>query len=198
MLDSTIVALGWAVSNYLIGGVAPQAAGNENMTAAPSGTFRTKQGLLNIAANKQEQFELLATIIGRSDLVKDPRFAERESRKRNRSELNDAINAALQSRTSVEWEEALATAGVPAARIFSVPEALEHPQVRHRRLVQDLDVMTHGHQTTKVVRAGFRLSDCEPTARRAPPTLGEHTVEILTSLGVDSAAIAELRVRQVV
>src|SRR6185503_2315570 len=78
MLDSAIVSLGWVVSNYLIADVIPRAIGNENFTAAPSGTFRTGRGLLNIAANKQEQFEALAQALGREDLVADPRFAERE------------------------------------------------------------------------------------------------------------------------
>jgi len=68
MLESTLVAMGWQVSNWLIAGVRPQPLGNENMTASPSGTFRTGDGLLNIAANKQEQFETLCALIGRSRL----------------------------------------------------------------------------------------------------------------------------------
>ena len=95
MLESTLVAMGWAVSNWLIAGVRPQPMGNENMTASPSGTFRTGDGLLNIAANKQEQFETLCRLIGREELVDDPRFAEREDRKRHRFELNAEIETAL-------------------------------------------------------------------------------------------------------
>ena len=68
MLEGMLSALGWPVSNWLTAGVEPRPAGNENMTAAPSGTFRTGDGLLNIAANKQEQFEALARLIGRPDL----------------------------------------------------------------------------------------------------------------------------------
>ncbi len=65
MLEASLVAMGWAVSNWLIAGVPPEPMGNENMTASPSGTFRTGDGLLNIAANKQEQFETLCELIGR-------------------------------------------------------------------------------------------------------------------------------------
>ena len=82
MLECTLSALGWPVSNYLTAGVEPRPMGNENMTAAPSGAFRTGDGLLNIAANKQEQFEALCRLIGRPELADDPRFAEREARKR--------------------------------------------------------------------------------------------------------------------
>ena len=73
MLKSTLVAMGWAVSNWLIAGVKPEPLGNENMTASPSGTFKTGKGLLNIAANKQEQFEILCEVIGRKELVINPR-----------------------------------------------------------------------------------------------------------------------------
>src|SRR2546426_246447 len=94
MLESSLVAMGWAVSNWLIAGVRPQPMGNENMTASPSGMLRTGGGLLNIAANKQEQFETLCGLIGCKDLVNDSRFAGREDRKRNRFELKAEIETA--------------------------------------------------------------------------------------------------------
>ena len=75
MLESSLVTMGWQVSNWLIAGVEPQALGNENMTAAPSGTFETGDGLLNIAANKQQQFVALTKLIGRPELASDERFA---------------------------------------------------------------------------------------------------------------------------
>ena len=68
MLESTLVTMGWAVSNWLIAGVRPEPLGNENVTASPSGTFKTGDGLLNIAANQQEQFEKLCELIGRKEL----------------------------------------------------------------------------------------------------------------------------------
>src|SRR5258708_26368287 len=88
MLESTRVAMGWVVSNWLIAGVRPQPLGNENMTASPSGAFRTGDGLLNIAANQQQQFETLCGLIGPSELAGDPRFAGREDRKRHRAALS--------------------------------------------------------------------------------------------------------------
>src|SRR5215218_3945252 len=91
MLEASLVAMGWAVSNWLIAGVRPEPMGNENMTASPSGTFRTGAGLLNIAANQQQQFEALCALIGRPELVTDLRFATREDRKRHRYELNTEI-----------------------------------------------------------------------------------------------------------
>lgn len=105
MLECTLSALGWPVSNYLTAGVEPQPMGNENMTAAPSGAFRTGAGLLNIAANKQEQFVTLCELIGRPELASEPRFAERETRKRNRAALKLLIEEALAGAPAAAWEE---------------------------------------------------------------------------------------------
>src|SRR5215475_8467071 len=124
MLESSLVAMGWAVSNWLIAGVKPAPMGNENMTASPSGTFRTGAGPLNIAANKQEQFETLCRLIGRPELVTDPRFAGREDRKRRRFELNAEIEQALAARPAQEWSALLNKNGVPAGEVLDVPAVL--------------------------------------------------------------------------
>ena len=87
MLDSALASMGWVISNCLIAGQKPVPMGNDNFTAAPSGAFKTGNGLLNIAANKQEQFEALAKVIGREDLIGDTRFADREDRRRHRRGL---------------------------------------------------------------------------------------------------------------
>src|SRR5262249_5453266 len=121
MLESALVAMGWAVSNWLIAGVAPQPMGNENMTASPSGTFRTGDGPLNIAANKQEQFETLCRLIGRDDLVTDRRFADREDRKTNRAALTSEIERALATHPAREWSRLLNANGVPAGEVLEVP-----------------------------------------------------------------------------
>src|SRR4051812_11565446 len=100
MLDSTLATMGWVVSNHLIAGQDPVPMGNDNFTAAPSGTFRAGDGLLNIAANKQEQFVALMKLIHREKLIEDPRFAHREDRKRHRAELTREVEAALGQRSA--------------------------------------------------------------------------------------------------
>ena len=113
MLEAAISAMGWPVSNYLVAGVTPEPMGNQNATAAPSGAFDAADGPLNIAANRQEQFETLCREVGLPQLIDDPRFAEREARKTNREELNAELNAALRGRTALEWEQLLTAQGVP-------------------------------------------------------------------------------------
>jgi crotonobetainyl-CoA:carnitine CoA-transferase CaiB-like acyl-CoA transferase len=174
MLEASLSAMGWTASNYLVSGVAPEPMGDQNATAAPSGTFDTADGPLNIAANRQEQFEALCRLVGRSDLVTDHRFADREARKENRGALNQEINAALRTRPAVEWEEVLSAAGVPAARILTVPQAVDLDQLRHRQFLTELPFPTDSERTLRVSGNGV-LVDGQPLRPESPPPLlGEH------------------------
>ncbi|HZW21448.1 CaiB/BaiF CoA-transferase family protein [Noviherbaspirillum sp.] len=193
MLDATIVTMGWVVSNYLVAGQVPRPYGNDNFTAAPSGAFRTKDGLLNIAANKQEQFAALARLIGREDLVADPRFSGRESRKQHRAALTAEIEHGLAEKSAEEWEALLNRAGVPAGRVLSVPEALSHPQVRHRELLHRFEEVPGVDRPVTLARAGFRIAGAAPDAGTPPPQLGEHTDALLQELGYSGDQIEALK-----
>jgi len=179
MLESMLSALGWPVSNWLIAGVEPHPAGNENLTAAPSGTFRTGDGLLNIAANKQEQFEALARLVGRPDLAADPRFAEREARKANRAALATEIEAALAADGAVAWEGRLNAAGVPAGRVLTIPEVLTEPQVTSRGLLHRFEDVPGTDRPLTVLRGGFLVDGVVPAPVSPPPRLGAHQTEVL-------------------
>jgi len=175
MLEAAISAMGWTVSNYLVSGVVPEPMGDQNATAAPSGTFHAADGPLNIAANEQRHFETLCEVVGRPALRNDPRFAERESRKLHRDELNAKLNEALHTRTAVEWEKLLLAAGVPAARIVSVPEAVRLDQLAHRRFFTDLPFPDGSDRVLRVSGSGV-LHNGEPLRpSSSPPLLGEHT-----------------------
>ena len=193
MLGVALTAMGWAVSNYLIAGVEPQPQGNDNFTAAPSGAFKAKDGLINIAANKQEQFEALVAAVGRPELATDPRFAQRESRKHHRRALTLELEAALADRSCAEWESVFNKIGVPAGCVLSVPQALALPQVAHRELLKTFDEVPGVDRPITVARSGFKLSGGDPDVADPPPQLGQDTDEVLSAAGYGAADIAALR-----
>jgi len=195
MLESTLASMGWVVSNYLNAGVEPIPMGNENFTAAPSGAFRTANGLLNIAANEDPQYEKLCDVIGRPELKTDARFAERETRRRNRLAINQEIAPELMKRSAAEWEQALIEAGVPAGRVLSVPEILGHPHLSGRNFVSEFEGAT-GKQI--VTRGGFLFSDDQASPRGPAPSLSEHTDAWLGKLGYDAEKIQNLRKKHVI
>jgi CoA:oxalate CoA-transferase len=198
MLESTLVTMGWAVSNWLIAGIPPEPLGNENMTASPSGTFKTGAGLLNVAANQQEQFEKLCELIGRKELSRDPRFADREDRKKFRPELKAEIEVALATKPAKEWSMLLNQHGVPAGEVLSIPEVLNHPQIASRKLVKKFPSAPGIEREIALVRSGFRLMSGEPQPAAPPPALGADTEKILEELGYDRAAIAKLKNQHVI
>lgn len=195
MLEATLATMGWVVSNYLNAGVTPTPMGNENFTAAPSGTFRTGDGLLNIAANETKQFVTLCRLLGRPELADDPRFAERQQRKQHRAALNAELEQALAAHDAATWERLLVEAGVPAGRVMSVPEILAHPHLSERRFIRELQVAdaAAGSAPQRVTRAGFRISDGDAAPQTPAPTLSQHTHTQLAALGYSAAEIAELQ-----
>ncbi|GIE88599.1 CaiB/BaiF CoA transferase family protein [Actinoplanes regularis] len=180
MLEASLSAMGWAVSNYVVSGVEPEPMGDQNATAAPSGTFTALDGPLNIAANRQEQFETLCRLVGREELITHPRFAGRESRKAHRSELNELLNAALSARPAAEWERVLSAAGVPAARILTVAQAVAGEQVAQRDFFAELPfpAALNREDTLRVMGSGVLFDGEQPAPVTGPPALGEHNDEL--------------------
>jgi crotonobetainyl-CoA:carnitine CoA-transferase CaiB-like acyl-CoA transferase len=178
MLEASISAMGWAVSNYLVSGVVPEPLGDQNATAAPSGTFHAEDGPLNISANRQEQFETLCRLLDRTDLLADSRFADREARKHHREELNHELNLALRGRTALEWEQVLPAAGVPAARILTVPQAVDSSQLAHRGFFTDLPFPDAPGRMLRVSGNGVLFNGIPLKPGTAPPQLGEHNAQL--------------------
>lgn len=166
--------------------------GNENRTSAPSGTFETADGKLNIAANKQQQFEILCKALGRDELLDDARFRTREDRKRHRAELRSELERTLRTQSARHWDEVLLPTGVPAAPVVSVPEALESDQVAHRRLVSTLPSPACDGGEVHLLGSATHVDGRSVAPASPPPTLGEHTRQVLTDLGYNEAQIEQM------
>jgi crotonobetainyl-CoA:carnitine CoA-transferase CaiB-like acyl-CoA transferase len=193
MLEAVMATMGWAVSNHLIAGIDPAPMGNDNVTASPSGAFRTGDGLLNIAANKQEQFEAVCRVVGHEEWIADVRFAERQARLRHRSELKFLLEQALSARSAEAWWALFTAAGVPAGPVYTVPQALQHPQVAQRGIVATFEDAPGVGSDIRVLRTGFKIDGQAPAVSTPPPTLGQHTDALLAELGYSHDQIDALR-----
>ena len=194
MLDATLSTMpAWLNSAYLNAGKAPFPLGNDNPASSPSGTFRTGAGLLNIVCNDNKQFYSLCDAVDRSQLKADPRFTERPARVKNRRELKTLLEEALKPKSAREWDHALTAAHVPVGLILTLPEILDHPQTESRKLIKRFKNPTDAERDVAVTRLGFGLSDGQPDTDLPPPRLGQHTDEVLSSIGYSVKEIAEFR-----
>ncbi|WP_417823694.1 CaiB/BaiF CoA transferase family protein [Thalassospira lucentensis] len=193
MLESVVATMGWVVSNFLIAGQQPTANGNDNSTSSPSGAFRTADGQINIAANKQEQFEAVCDVLELDTLKADPRFLTRSDRLSNRKELAGLLERVLQTGRTDDWVLAFNAVGVPAGAVLTVPQALSLPQIADRGMIADFASVPGVERDIRVLRTGMKLNGEAPSVDAPPPVLGQDNETILAGLGLSADEIKTLK-----
>lgn len=193
LLDGSVSWLTYVAAGYFATGTRPPRYGSAHPTIAPYQGFATKDGDLMLAVGNDAIWRRFAPVAGLDELVDDPRFATNPQRVSHRDELLPLVAAAMTSRTSAQWIELLDAAGVPVGPIQTVDEVMTDPQVLARGMVGEVEHPTAG--TLRTVNCPVRLTATPPQVRTAPPTLGQHTDEVLAELGLDRARIGELRAR---
>lgn len=191
MLDSVISSMGWVVSNYLNANIIPKPLGNENFTASPSGTFKTKNGLINIAANRQSHFENVCRATNLAKLIKKDKFSKREQRLKNRDELKKIIEEKLKKQTTIYWVNKLNKLNVPCGPILTVPQILKHRQIKNRDIFSTFKIKDY--PKFKLLKTSMRINNKIKGVKLPPPKLGQNTNSIMKMLGYSISEIKRLK-----
>jgi formyl-CoA transferase len=197
LLDASAALLTNVASNYLVGGEVPCRLGNAHPNIAPYEAFLARDRWFALAAANQRQWAILCSVIGRSDLKDDPRFATNEARVANRSALLEALAEVFAERDADDWLAELRESGLPCGPINTVADVFAHPQAEARGLQLAAEHPTAG--SVRTTGFPYELSKTPAEVHRAPPLLGEHTGEVLTELlGYSATEVADLKERGVV
>ena len=181
LLDVQVSWLANVASNYLVGGRVPQRLGTAHPNTVPYQVFPTADGFIIIAANNDRQFERLCEAARTPELLADPDFASNALRSRNRERLIPLIEAATRTRPTARWMESLEAAGVPCAPVNTIDEVFADPQIVARGMEIGMPHPLAG-EDIRLVGSPVGLSRTPVSYRRAPPTLGQHTDEVLAEL----------------
>jgi crotonobetainyl-CoA:carnitine CoA-transferase CaiB-like acyl-CoA transferase len=174
-----------------VDGEVPAQEGNHHPTLVPMGCFASADGYVNIAGPSGRLLRSFCEAIGLPDLPEDPRFSSAGRRSRHRAELNALVAERLRTRTTAEWVEVLAEAGVPCGPVYRMDEVFADPQIEHLAMAAAVEHPALGR--LDLVRNAVRMTGTGPTVRSASPDAGDHTDAVLAELGYDPAEIDELR-----
>ncbi|MBI2206803.1 MAG: CoA transferase [Candidatus Rokubacteria bacterium] len=192
MLEGQLSLLGTMIGGYLADGEVPAPMGTAYKALLPYQTFRTKTRDLALAVGSEKLWKIFCPIIGAPELADDPRYRTNADRSRNRDTLIPRLQEIFLTKSYDAWEAVLLEHGVPVGAINTLAEVVEHPQVKARGALVEMDHPRAGK--VRMVGVPVRLSETPGAVRTPSPMLGEHTDEILRDvLGLDAAQIAELR-----
>ncbi|MBI2862346.1 MAG: CoA transferase, partial [Chloroflexi bacterium] len=194
LLDVAAGVLGPAASDYLVAGAVPKRMGSGRGTGSvPYQAVRTQDGHITIAATQPHFWTALCQAIGRPDLIDHPHFATDQARIQHRQEVIAALEEALTQHPSSYWLPILDKASVPSGPVSNLEQVFQDPQVLHNQMLVTAEHPVAG--TVKMVGIPVKLSRTPGQIRSAAPLLGQHTDEVLQSLGYSPQQIQELRQR---
>jgi glutaryl-CoA transferase len=197
LYETSLFMLANVASNYLAAGREGGRYGNGHPSIVPYTTYPTSDGMMAVAVGNDAQFAKFAHAVGHGEWAADGRFVKNKDRVAHRETLDGLIAQTLKADAAAAWIEKLKAAGVPCGRINSVKQAFDDPQTSARRMIETVEHPKAG--PLKVIGTPFKFSDTPTSVRCAPPTLGEHTEELLRGeLGYSEAQIAQLRAEKIV
>jgi crotonobetainyl-CoA:carnitine CoA-transferase CaiB-like acyl-CoA transferase len=197
MLDTQVAMLSYQGVYHLYSGQVPGGQGRGHAAIPTYASFLASDGRdVLICANTEKMWVALCDAMERPELVKDERFLTNELRHQHRADLEPILVAEFAARTSVQWLQRLEARGVACARVNTVAEALQDPQVRHRDMVRSVDHVLGGE--ISVLGNPIKMSRSVTAPFESPPLLGQHANSLLTELDYPAQQIESLRSRGVI
>ena len=197
LYETSLAMLVNVAQNYLTAGRNGGRFGNGHPSIVPYTTYRTVDAMIAIGIGNERQFARFAEVLGHPEWPQDERLNSNRARVVNRELADGLINEALACDKADAWLARLMAVGIPCGKINSVAEALDDPHTAARHMVETAQHPTVGE--LRMLGIPFKFSDTPASVRRSPPTLGQHSDEILTQdLGLDAKAIADLRREKVI
>ena len=196
LIEAGLTLLDFQATRWTMDKKIPPQEGNNHPTNTPMGCFPTADGHLNVAATSNKNFQIFCKLIDRQDMAADPRFASTALRRQNKQAMNEIIAAALQARTTGEWFELLVAAGLPCGPVYNIKQAFADPQVEALRIRRPVTHPRLGE--LDLVAQPCEITGFDREIRTATPDLGEHTNEILGSLGYSAEEIEKLKVARAI
>jgi crotonobetainyl-CoA:carnitine CoA-transferase CaiB-like acyl-CoA transferase len=192
MLDAQISLLTYRAQYYFLEKVIPEPIGSGHVSAIPIRAFKTRDGkYLTVEASHEKFFQNLCAVFGMESLGKDPRFSTMDARLTNRDALFEIMEKKFLERDRDQWVDLLTKGDVPAGPVNNLAEALSDPSVLARNMVVSVN---HLGDEIKMVGNPIKMSEMGPEVFEAPPTLGQHTEEVLSKyLGYSKEQIDDLR-----
>jgi len=191
LLEGLVAVLGFQAAKYFGTGEPPLQQGNDHATLTPYGTFRTKDGYINIAAGTQRMWEKLCLILGTEDLINDRRFKAIPDRVKNKDALRKIIDKRLAPKTTEEWVEILNKAGIACGPIYSIDQVFNNQHILHRKMLLDVEHPIAG--IIKLIGFPVKMSRTPCKVELPPPYLSQHTTDVLKGINYSDEEIEELK-----
>jgi CoA:oxalate CoA-transferase len=195
MLDCQISMLNYMATMYFLSGENPSPLGNGHFVHVPYNTFRTADGFLIIAVIFDSFWENLVDLLD-VDALRDPVFKGQPGRLANQVFIEETLNAVFSTHNTAYWVEQLEQVRVPCAPVNKFSDSLSDPQVLHRKMVIDIPHPQGG--SVKAPGNPIKMSVDDEDSFTAPPLLGQHTLEVLRTLGYSDERIEELKTNSVI
>ena len=196
MLDVGVSMLANQAMNYLVSGNTPKRTGNKHPNIQPQDVFATRDGHLVLVVGNDGQYAKFCEAVGRKEWAADERFATNAGRVRNQAVLLPLISELLATRDTREWVELLNATGVPCGPINTIPQVFEDAQVKERDMLVHIAHPAAGR--VPQVASPMKFREAPLAFDRAPPLNGQHTREILSEFGLNSAEIDALAAQGVI